>query len=139
MSTNSFFLSTTQKALHFGHLLRENIKSSPRRLNALWAVYTSALPRDRPKTAQTPKRAMWRRGLARLLAAAKREKNGRYLERKKRGEEGAHSRFSLLLPTFQGPTTGMGEDFFKEEEGHCQGQHERRLARDYRRGSSRDR
>ncbi len=53
-----------------------------------------------------------------MLAAAKREKNGRYLERKKRGEEGAHSRFSLLLPTFQGPTTRMGEDFFKEEEGH---------------------
>ncbi len=52
-----------------------------------------------------------------MLAAAKREKNGRYLERKKRGE-GAHSRFSLLLPTFQGPTTRMGEDFFKEEEGH---------------------
>ena len=61
------------------------------------------------------------------------------IPREKKREEGAHSRFSLLLPTFQGPTTGMGEDFFKEEEGHCQGQHERRLARDYRRGSSRDR
>ncbi len=108
-----FLFFSTQKALHFGHLWRENIKSSPRRLHALWAVYTSALPRDRPETAQSQNERCGGEGLLARLQLQRGRRMGD-TSREKREERGRcpFSFFPFSCPRFKGPQLGWGEDFF---------------------------